>query len=446
MNLRLVLIIGILLGINAKASNQSLSLKQALQLAYKQNIDFVQQTYDFESAEITYRNAWKSFFLPTLSLTFTSDSSLTLGSFPGTPASETLPAGRTTGYPGTSAKLALSDYTIFNNFKDRITFDMAKLNFTRAKQRLMEAKRKTTFGIVTRYYDARLIQEKLMAAEKSLQIAKSIVRLVRSRVAIGQATATELSSIEVDTNSASIKVTELKGEFEKKILDLNIALNQPASERLILTTPLNYSPTRLTFDQAFAWFKENAPGMRDQKVGMEGARTGLELAEKNLMPLPEIKIGGVGVTYGNRYSGGYGTTDPGKIELTASASLTIPLYGPGGLFNKDTLRTSQIALDKAELSFQQFMISNELDIRGRLIQLQQLEEKLKTQKESMISSANLLEKTMADAASQKTNRLELRDALDKARSVEFEYLAAIYEYVQTKTGFYELIGKDLEPE
>jgi outer membrane protein TolC len=446
MSVRLVLIIGILLGGHARAANQSLSLKQALQLAYKQNIDFVFQTYDFEIAEITYRNAWKTFYFPVFQLDLSSNANLTLGSYPGTPASETLPTGRTTGYPGTTAKLGFGSYTVFNNFKDRIAYDLAKLNFTRAKQKLTEAKRTTTFDIINKYYQARLIQEQLMAAEKSLQIAKSIVRLVRSRVAIGQATATELSSLEVDTNSASIKVTELKGEFERNTLNLNIALNQPATERLILTTPLNYSPTRLTFDQAFAWFKENAPAMRDQKLGMENSRTALELAEKNLMPLPKVDISGVGVTYGNRYSGGYGTTDPGKIELTAAVSLTIPIFGPGGLFNKDTLRTSQIALDRAELGLQQFMIKSELDIRASLILLQQAEEKLKTQKDSLISSASLLEKTMTEVSSQKTNRLELRDALDKARTVEIDYLKSIFDYVQAKTTFYTLIGKDLEPE
>ncbi|MBU6154056.1 MAG: TolC family protein [Bdellovibrionales bacterium] len=448
----LVLIICFSLQSQAKAASQSLSLKQALQIAYKQNLDLVLANYDFEANSINFRNEWRNFFLPKINLTLESNTALTLGAYPGTPASTTLPAGRSTGYPagsnGASATLSLGEYTVFNFFKDRIRYDIARLTFTRNTQKLAEIKRNITFGIIAKYFEARLNQEKLQAAEKSLQIAKSIVRLVRSRVAIGQATPTELSSVEVDTNSAALQVNTLQSELETKLLDLNAALNQNSSERFILTTPLSYTPMKLSFTEAFGWFKENSPTIRDAKLGLESARGALEIAEKDLMPLPKVTLSGQAVTYGNRYGGGGTSLNPATdpLDLRAIVALNIPILGPGGLFNKDNLRLTQITLDQNEVRMQQTLIANEISIRAAVFQLQQLEDRLKTQKESLVASASLLEKTMMEASGQKTNRLELRDALDKARSNELEYLQGIFSYVQAKNAFYNLIGKDLEPE
>ena len=447
-----LLLICLFPALSSKAANQSLSLKQALQIAYKQNLDLVLANYDYEVNSINYRNEWRNFFLPKINLTLESTTALTMGAYPGTPASSTLPDGRSTGYPtglnGAAATLSLGEYTVFNFFKDRIRYDIARLTYTRNTQKLTEIKRNITFAIIAKYFEARLNQEKLQAAEKSLQIAKSIVRLVRSRVALGQATETELSSIQVDTNTAALQVNTLQSELETKLLDLNAALNQNSSERFVLTTPLTYTPMKLSFAEAFSWFKENSPTMRDAKLGLESARGALEIAEKDLMPLPKVTLTGQAVTYGNRYGGG-GTsylpsTDP--IDLRAVVSLTLPILGPGGLFNKDNLRVTQIGLDQNEVRMQQTLIANEISIRASVFQLQQLEDRLKTQKENLMESASLLEKTMNTTAGQKTNRLELRDALDRARSIELEYLQAIFSYVQAKNSFYNLIGKDMDPE
>jgi outer membrane protein TolC len=434
---------------------QEYSLKQVLDLANKQNLDLVSANQSFELDTIIYNNAWRTFFLPSVNLSTNSTSGLTLGNYPGTPASANPvgASGRRTGYPLSSVTLAVGSYTLFNFFKDRINYDNARLSFERAHQSLEENRRSINFRIIAAYFQARLNQEKLDAAERSLQIAKTIVRLVRSRVAIGQAPADELSSVEVDANEASLQVNTLKSDYESSLLSLNALLNQSSETQIRLSTPLNYHPMKLNYNQAYAWFKDHAPGIRGSKLAQQLAQGNLEIAEKNRMPLPTISFSGLTVTYGNTYVGGTNSyqgasssAGNGTLELQAAVSLTLPILGPGGFLGEDNARSARINVNQAEIRLQQTMINGDLQIRAVVFQLQQLESRLKTQKENFESSAKLLEKIISNISTQKANRLELRDALERARNNEIDLLQNTYGYIIQKIQFYESIGKDWEDE
>ena len=435
----------------AHGASQSLSLKQALDLAAKKNLDLTSMTLQYEQDTINYNNAWRSFYLPNLSLSTTSSSALTLGSYPGTPSSATLPSGRATGYPQSAISLNLGSYTLFNFFRDRISFDNAKLAFERSGQVLEETRRRITFQIISAYFNARLSQEKLEAAERSLSISRTIVRLVKSRVAIGQAQPTELSSVEVDANDATLQVNQLRAEYESNILSLNALFNQTSETSITLTTPLNFKPMRLSYADAINWYKEKSPQIRSAKLSQQTSQGNLEIQEKNRLPLPTVTFSGVSVSYGNRYTGGYTSytgapSGAGNIDVEASVNLTLPILGPGGLFGKDTVRSARIAVDQADLNYQRTMVSGELQVRSQIFQLIQLEDRLKTLELNFKSSASLLEKVVSTISTNKLNRLDLRDALDRARNSEIDLLQNEYFHITQKNGLYELIGKDWEGE
>jgi outer membrane protein TolC len=436
---------------SAMAGIQNLSLRQALDLAGKQNLDLILASNSYESEAINFNNAWQQFWLPNVSLTAFSTKDLTLGSYPGTPASSLLPSGRNTGYPQYGIGVNLGSYTLFNFFRDRINYDNADLSFKRAAQVLEETRRSVSFRIISAYFLARLNQEKLDAAERSVDMARTLVRLVKSRVALGQATPTELSSVEVDANDAILQASSLRADYESSIFNLNALLNQNAENQIRVTTPLTYKPVTMTYQQALDWFKDRSPAVRSSRLSHQLAQGNLEIAEKNRMPLPTLSFSGISVNYGNRYAGGYtsysnsnGSLQAGNIELEASLSLTLPILGPGGLFGENTVRSNRIQVNNAEVRLQQTMINGDLQIRSVLFQLEQLKDRIKTQELSFDSSSRLLGKVVEDMAGKKLGRLELRDAIDRARSTEIDLLQNKYSYITQKTAFYELIGKDWE--
>jgi outer membrane protein TolC len=444
-----ILALFLTLGLPAQGAVQSLSLQQALDLAARQNLDLILASNSYEAEAIQFDNAWRQFWLPNVSLSAYSAQGLTLGGYPGTPATQLLPSGRNTGFPQYGIGLNLGSYTLFNFFRDRIAYDNADLSFKRAAQVLEETRRSVNFRIIGAYFLARLNQEKLEAAERSVEMAKTLVRLVKSRVPLGQATPTELSSVEVDANDALLQANLLRADYESSILNLNALLNQNAEKQIRVTTPLTYKPVGMTYPQALEWFKDRSPSVRNSRLSQQLAQGNLEIAEKNRMPLPTLSFSGVSVNYGNRYAGGYtsysntnSSVQAGNIELEASLSLTLPILGPGGLFGENTIRQSRIQANNAEVRLQQALINGDLQIRSTLFQLQQLEDRIKTQNQSFQSSAKLLEKVVEEMGSKKLGRLELRDAIDRSRNNEIDLLQDKYSYITQKTSFYELIGKD----
>lgn len=446
-----ILVFHLLSAREARPAVQNLSLRQALDLASRQNLDLILASNSYESESINFNNEWRQFWLPNISLSAYSSKDLTLGSYPGTPATQLLPTGRNTGYPQYGVGLTLGSYTLFNFFRDRIAYDNADMSFKRALQVLEETRRSVNFRIISAYFLARLNQEKLDAAERSVEMAKTLVRLVRSRVALGQATPTELSSVEVDANDATLQASSLRADYESSILSLNALLNQNAESQIRVTTPLTYKPIGMNYQQALDWFKERSPAVRSSRLMNQLAQGNLEIAEKNRMPLPTLSFSGVSVNYGNRYSGGYtsySNSNPslqaGTIELEATLSLSLPILGPGGLFGENNIRSSRIQVNNSEVRLQQTLINGDLQIRSTLFQLQQLEDRIRTQKLSFESSAKLLEKVVEEMSSKRLGRLELRDAIDRSRNNEIDLLQNTFSYITQKTAFYELIGKDWE--
>ncbi|NDG86046.1 MAG: hypothetical protein EBX52_13535, partial [Proteobacteria bacterium] len=73
--------LGVLLAISfsspATGAIQSLSLRQALDLAAKKNLDLASSIIQYEQDTINYNNAWRAFYMPNVSLVTTSSSALT---------------------------------------------------------------------------------------------------------------------------------------------------------------------------------------------------------------------------------------------------------------------------------------------------------------------------------------------------------------------------------
>jgi outer membrane protein TolC len=425
-----------------------LSLKQAIDIYFKQNIDFQSQLLDQEDNRISFRQIWRKFYLPTLSFAANVTTAQTVATLPGTPARLTYPAGRLTGYPaappGASVALTLTSPNLFNFFLDRIAFDKAQMTFERSLQKFEEAKRgigQTIFGIYTK---ARLAQEKFEAAERSVQIAEVILNLVRSRKALGTADQTEVDSAEVDRNDARNTLIETRTELKTALFEVNKTLNVNSETAWRLTTSFEYTPLNLSYEQAFEIFKDRSPAMRDAKLDLEQKHMDLETFEKGRMGLPKLTIEAISATYQTDAFTGTNTFSGDRINLTAALTLTIPILDDAGFFQMDASRKNRIGLEKSEISYRKALIEGEADIRTLFAELQQFQDKLQPLKESFDSSAKVLDRLVAEMATKKPTRLELRDAIKNAREKELELLSNVMLFIEKRNDFFVKIGKDLE--
>ena len=156
-----------------------LSLEQAVQRMMDNSLTIKSAALGFESAQISYDIAWNSFFLPTISLSANSSYSYTAGTLPNTPA-RLNPGSLNRGYPSSDISLSLGSYTLFNFFRDRANYDIAKLSFEQAKLDYQQAIRSAKFQLISQYFQTKIAQEKLDAAQRSVLTAQAILELIDS--------------------------------------------------------------------------------------------------------------------------------------------------------------------------------------------------------------------------------------------------------------------------
>ena len=432
---------------------QNLTIEDAVRIALDRNLELKQRKLSLDSAQINYDNAWDTMYMPSVSMTFSSDSESTIARVPGTPASRNVEGGLSKGFPNSNLQLALGSYTLFNFFRDQLAFDNAKMQFERTKQQYEEGKRSIRFRVVNAYFRARTDQEKLDAAKRSVDMSFAILELVKSRKKLSQATDDEVSSSSVDYLTAKTAYEQqAQAEFES-VANLNLLLDTDIQQKFILVSGIKFSPLKLGAQDAIKIFTQTGPTLRDANLSLKVAENNLELAQKNRLPLPTIGFSGMTVGYTRNYAAGansltnpqQGSAPGGQFNIQAVVSLTLPLFGPGGFLGSRTVGLSHIQRDNSEITVNTVMNTASFEILRKVEGIRREETQLKSVKEIFDSSLKLLESVFAKASGEKVNRLEARDAISQERFSEAGYLDALLQHLSDKLALAEFLGVDHLP-
>ncbi len=427
-----------------------LSYAEAVKRALDKNFAMQNLRINFDNAKMNFDNAWDAMFLPSVNLNLSSASNYTLTHLTQTPADQAGPPGHAKGYPRSVIELNLGSYTLFNSWKDRITYDMASLAFEREKQRYREQERAVRFAVAGAYFRLFIDQEKLDAANRSVVISEAIYNVVKSGRRIGKSSDSDVSSANVDLLNAKTQNSETARNIKSSLWALNQLLGDPNDTQYRLTTELPYVKLRLTLAEAIKIYESESPSIRDARLSVNNASMALDLAEKNRLPLPKIALSGLVLSYGNAYYGSSqalstGTSPDGNINISASISLSIPIIGPGGIINGRTMAQARNARDLAELSYTQRKSDDLILIRNLIEATVVQEATIENQKTVAETTAELLEKLVGEMPNRRIPRLELRDALTQARQAELSFKDAALNHFTAKLGLATLIGADHLP-
>ena len=436
----------------ANAAVTSLALDQAIQRMIENNLTIKSLGLNYESAQLGYDIAWNTFYMPQFTFGMNSTSGYALGSLPNTAARLNPAASDARGYPLSTISLALGQYTLFNFFKDRANFDVAKLNYDRAKFRYQEQLRGSKFSLINLYFQTKIAQEKLEAAERSMAISQAVAELIDSRKKLGKATEDEQNSASVDLLNAKVAYSNERKNIDQISINLKTTLNATPDTEFKLTTEPPFVPVELDEKHFFDVYRTQSSAAREAELGLTVAEQNASLAEKSRLPLPTLSFSGITLNYSDGYAGGaaptYTSTNSpgGMLEVAATLSLSIPIFGPNGFFNEKAVRGSYIAREQAEIAQKNAMMNGELTIRQKISTIKQLESQIKTLREALAKSSQLLNNTFKKAASNSvTDRLQLRDALLQARQTELSYLDSLLGHISEKNGLADFIGLERLP-
>ena len=428
---------------------EKLTLNIALDRAMRRNRTIQGLRLGLRGSEIGYDNAWDAMFLPSVNLVAASNSSMTVGHVPGAVNDANQNTTDVHGFPTSSLSLQLASYTLFNFWKDWAVYEQARINWVRQKEQYFEAIRAQRNQITVAFFKYGTELEKLEAAKQSVDTAEAVVELVKSQLRLKKADQSAVSSSEVDLLSAQTALNQQVVSTKSQLWTLNQLLGDPIGNQYVIEERVRFIPLKLQVDEALKIYFQNSPNIKDRKKDVKFSEMGLELSQKNRLPLPKVTFTGLTLSYGNNYydnSNYFGpSTNSANLDISVGVSLSLPLLGPGGLFQGRTIEQSQIAMDQSDLSYLTTVNSDSVTIHQTIEQIVQAEKGVQISQDSFKKSSEVLDKLSSDLTTVAINRLELRDAISTARNSKIQEEDSIINHLQSKLSLAQLIGVDHLP-
>ncbi|MGK5087393.1 TolC family protein [Bdellovibrionota bacterium FG-2] len=425
---------------------EALPLEKALERAVAQ---LHQLKLEFEKKEIAYDRAWDQMFMPTVSLSASTNSAKTLTHLKNTNADLTGETSYNHGYPASSIGISLASYTLFNSFRDQLNYENARIQWDQDRLDYAQNLRVKRNETKKTYFKLKMEQEKFEAAKRSLMISQAISDLVKATLAAKKATERDVSSANVDLLNAKNLVNDAEKSVMNEMSNLNKLLNDTVDKQYRLTTELQFLPIAINEEQILKLYYAQAPNFRALKASIRQAEIGVESAEKDRLPLPTVTFNGFNIAYAQGYYGPTHTpitTDKdGRIEVGASISLSIPIFGPDGFFKSRSLRERVIDRTIAETNFSQRILADQIDLKSGLSAIKQQQKNIINLKESYENSATLLDSLIAQMNTGAVSRLERRDAINQVVDTEFKLKDLYLAHLTAKLALAEFVGLDKLP-
>jgi len=432
------------------ASLELLTVEKAVAKALQRSPTLLDRKLDQESREITYENAWKRFYLPNVSLGAAASSALSVGQMPGSATSVTGRTALDRGTPASAIAVSVGEYTLYNFGRDKDIYELAKKNYERSGQTMKETERAVRFDTIRKFFSVRTTQDLLDVAQRSVESAEAIYELVKSRVPLGKATSTDLSSAEVDLINSKNALIQAEISARQTLWDLNRAMGEPIDRTYKIHADLKAKKLRMTLEEAVAMYKENSPAIKDAKLALESAKLNLRYVEKSLLPLPTLKFSGLtfGYTFGpTQTTLNRTTSNNGNFNITAAMSISIPLIGDGGFFAQRQIRDAEISVERAELSFRNAANQTEIDVRALWGRIQDQLKTINLNERKFQEAANVFDSVLQQVQrSTVVNRLEIKDGIEQVRLAEQDLSSAILTYYDLQYILASTLGVDELPE
>lgn len=432
---------------------ERLTLTQAFQRATAQNFTYKQAQVAYRQARLAYDEAWAQLFIPNLSFEANAGTiTRTFGNFPHLLEKNPDTSTYRTGYPtGTRGTLTLGSFTIFNGWRDSAGLGIAQTDLAIAEEAFKLAERMLRNEVISSFYSFKAEQERLDVAKRSLDMAEAIRELVESQIAVRKAGSSDLSSSDVDVADAKTQVNEAETSYSAALWTLNTTLNDPIGTEYVVVGELSVKPLQLTLEETIQLYYEHSPDIRTAQLKLKKADATEQKEKLALTPgIPTIEFSGIQVNWGNSSGslfGSNGSVSPGLTsgtpnwEVSTALSLKIPILTPdGGFLNRRAIERATLNREAAQLTFDETMLNLRRQVNELWLGIKQQEKSIEFSRQSFEASNKVLDGLFSKLSADKVDRLQLRDALTRARQANITYIESQLNFLRKKLNFAEKIG------
>lgn len=394
---------------------QSLTLDEALALAYRNNLSLQTAMVDLKGAQRSVDTAW-NIFLPKVNASLSHSGST--GPFISSSDITTR----------TSLGLDMS-LTLNPSVKEQI--EAAKLEYSVQSVTLAQARATVKRDVTKSFYYLLMEGENLLLQETNLNLAKKQYEEVRSNYENAFASELELLSAQLSYEALKPSYTGTKNSYESALLSFKVMLGLDLDEEVTLEGEVPSVGFSLELEKLTSFMRQNH-SLALLDLNLASLENSLKLQSKAaLMPSLMVKST-YGITYSNPAMPVAPPAIPNKWTDTTQYSITVVLPIDGHIAGSQTqvsLASMQDAIDKLLITRMQTKRQLEQLLHSRIASLDAITEQLEVARFNTELTEKVFGMTMAQYQAGYTGHLEVEKVQGDLLKARQNMLALQYQYV-----------------
>jgi len=476
----------------AQQAPVTLSLEEAIDLARRNNPDFLIQKNDESEADWAVREAYGG-LLPYASIGggigYDAAGEQRLGVF----SSSDLGIGRTPAYLSSSYGLTVG-YRLNGDVLFRPRQERANRNATRARIEAAEFNLKAE--ITRRYLAAVAARDGVELARQELERATENLRLAEARVAVGAAISLDAKQAEVERGRAEVELLRAENLLRTETLRLLEAVGVDLDREVRLTSAFEVFEPSWSVEELVARAVEQHPQLRAQRAAESAARTSVHIARSQYLPSLDLTMRWSGYTREvvddqyliDQYRRGIDDQrrqceltndlvsrlnpplpaedcsrlvyDPAREAeilrnndvfpfsfarqpFSATLSISLPIFN--GFSRERRLEAARVAADDARLRLRAEELRLKTEVAAAYATLQAAYRAVTLEERNRELAAEQLELARERYRVGAITFVDLTDAETRKSRADREYLSAVYAFHEALAALETAVGQDLRP-
>jgi len=420
-------------GIGFAQEKLKLTLEQSVDLALKQNPQYLATTKKVDAARSGVREAVSAFF-PSLN-----------GQGMKTLDEKVMELEFPSMVPGEPPQRVEIDFTrdyqftmslsipIFTGGQLVSGYKQADYNLRSSKQELKQSRQSTVFNTKRAFYGILLAEDFVKVSQEAVKDAEDFYKNVKVQYEVGVASQFDLLRSEVRLANLKPQLIRAKNSLEIAKLNLKTILGIDLSREIEIKGKMEYKPVKIDLDECIAKALKNRPELK-QLTFQEGiAQQGLNMARAS--GLPSVAVSGQYNYWADKFNF---KNDNWQNYYSLNLVLNIPIFN--GLSSSAKIAKSRAMIKELELNQQGLVERLEFEVRQAVLKINEAAQALLSQEKNVEQAQESLRIAELNYNEGLVTILDVQQAQTALAQAKTNYSQALYDYVVARAELDKAIG------
>jgi outer membrane protein len=418
---------------NAQNAGDSLSLRDAVELALKANLGIKRSQEEINAAEAV-RHASMTKFLPTLSSTYNyihRNEERTSPSLLSGKDIVTSPLEQYT-FTTTLTQPIFTGFALINEYKlSELGLDRAEVTAKLTRQDVILDAKNAYFAVLKNQKLVEVAQQTVTSIASQKEVSENFYK-------VGLSPLNDLLQSQVQLANSQQQLTTAQNNLEVARTRFNTILRRPVNAAVLLVDEVNYMTFEGKLDDCLLQAQKNRLEIQVAELDIGIAEKQVKLSEKDY--LPSINLTGAYARTGDDWEahGGEGISDAAGWNVQATATWDLWQWGRTGYGRKEKLaRLAQSKYKKTEITD-----NISLEVKSAYLRTKEAEQNIVTIEKAVEQAQENLRITEEQYKEQVVTQTDVLIAQTLLTQTQTNYYNALYDFKIAKAFLMRAIGQE----